>query len=134
MLFRSASVSMNQKQQERMEQIEMAQERYVEALKDPTLFTADNNGNNSLDKNNLRRNGFDTIQPEISSATRRAIHEVVLLYQMTEIQFRTYTMAVNGTSLLGRARTGTGKVSTIIACAFHVYAHSGCRYNVVLLP
>ena len=101
----NSNLPMNRMQQERNEQIQKAQERYMEALKDPTLFA-----NGSTQSNSNNSSHFDTIQPKISSATMRAIHEVLLLRQMTEIQCRTFPMAVQGASVLGRARTGTGKV------------------------
>jgi hypothetical protein len=97
------------KHQEQKEQMEKSQERYREALKDPTLFKSSTNSSTNSSNN---KNSFHTIQPEISSATQRAIQEVVWLqHQMTEIQYRTYPVARCGTSVLGRARTGTGKVS-----------------------
>ncbi len=70
-----------------------AQKRHEDALKDPTLLTKISFG----DRN------------DISSSTKRAITEVLGLQRMTEIQAKTYAAALAGRSVLGRARTGTGK-------------------------
>jgi ATP-dependent RNA helicase MSS116 len=72
---------------------EEAQARHVEALKDPTLLTK------------IKFSERSDIHP----ATKRAITEVIGLQSMTEIQAKTYAAALSGDSILGRARTGTGK-------------------------
>jgi ATP-dependent RNA helicase MSS116 len=65
----------------------------METLKDPTLLT------------NLKF----AERPDMHPATKRAITEVMGLQSMTEIQAKTYAAALSGESVLGRARTGTGK-------------------------
>lgn len=70
-----------------------AQKRHAEALKDPTLLT---------------KFSFSD-RKDISPSTKRAITEVLGLQRMTEIQAKTYAVALAGRSVLGRARTGTGK-------------------------
>jgi ATP-dependent RNA helicase MSS116 len=70
-----------------------AQARHNEALKDPTLL--------SIVKFAERT--------DIHPATKRAITEVMGLQSMTQIQAKTYAAALAGDSVLGRARTGTGK-------------------------
>ena len=72
---------------------EEAKARHKEALQDPTLLT--------LEKFSDRR--------DIHPATKRAITEVLGLQAMTEIQAKTYAAVIAGQSVLGRARTGTGK-------------------------
>lgn len=75
------------------ERLQEAQKRHLEALKDPTLLTKIS----FLDRS------------DISSPTKRAVTEVLGLQQMTEIQAKTYATVLSGRSVLGRARTGTGK-------------------------
>jgi ATP-dependent RNA helicase MSS116, mitochondrial len=70
-----------------------AQLRHLQALQDPTLLT----------------NVQFADRPDIHPATKRAIIEVMGLQCMTEIQAKTYAAALSGDSVLGRARTGTGK-------------------------
>ena len=70
-----------------------AQERHAHALQDPTLLS----NQSFLDR------------PDISPNTKRAITEVLGLKQMTEIQAKAYAATLGGRSVLGRARTGTGK-------------------------
>jgi hypothetical protein len=68
--------------------------RHVEALQDPHLLTEITFAERT----------------DIHPATKRAIQEILGLQSMTEIQAKTYAAAVDGQSILGRARTGTGKV------------------------
>ena len=68
-----------------------AQLRHEEALNDPTLLTNDK----FVDRH------------DIHPATKRAITEVMGLQLMTEIQSKTYAVALSGESILGRSRTGT---------------------------
>ena len=70
-----------------------AQERHTQALQDPTLLS----------------NQSFVDRPDISPNTKRAITEVLGLKQMTQIQARAYAATLGGRSVLGRARTGTGK-------------------------
>jgi ATP-dependent RNA helicase MSS116 len=72
---------------------EEAQARHEEALKDPTLLT---------------KVQFSD-RPDIHPSTKRGITEVMGLQRMTEIQAKSYAAALSGASVLGRARTGTGK-------------------------
>jgi hypothetical protein len=81
--------------QELQERARKAQERHEEALKDPTLLTDTQ---------------FADVVPELAPTTVRALTEILGLQRMTEIQAKTYPAAVAGKSILGRARTGTGKV------------------------
>jgi ATP-dependent RNA helicase MSS116 len=69
------------------------QARHNEALKDPTLLS------------NIKFSERTDLHP----ATKRAITEVMGLQSMTQIQAKTYAAALAGDSVLGRARTGTGK-------------------------
>jgi ATP-dependent RNA helicase MSS116 len=85
-----ASIAQRQEQEDRAVQ---AKERYQEALKDPTLLS------------DVRFSERNDIHP----CTKRAIQEVLGHEQMTEIQAKTFAEAVQGRSVLGRARTGTGK-------------------------
>jgi hypothetical protein len=66
--------------------------RHAEALQDPHLLTKITFAERT----------------DIHPATKRAIQEVLGLQSMTEIQARTYAAALDGQSILGRARTGTG--------------------------
>jgi len=62
-------------------------------LKDPTL----------LSKTTFRD------RADLHAATKRALIEKMKLEKMTEIQAQTFGHAISGTSIMGRARTGTGK-------------------------
>jgi len=86
----STSISNSQQLEERRKE---AEERHAIALQDPTLLS----------------NQFFSERPDISLATKRAIAEVLGLQRMTEIQARAYAAALGGQSVLGHARTGTGK-------------------------
>lgn len=46
---------------------------------------------------------------DLHAATKRALIEKMQLDKMTEIQAQTFGPAISGTSIVGRARTGTGK-------------------------
>ena len=46
---------------------------------------------------------------DLHTATKRALIEKMQLEKMTEIQAQTFGHAISGTSIIGRARTGTGK-------------------------
>lgn len=70
-----------------------AQERREQALLDPSLLTCVK----FVDRNDMH------------PATKRAVLEVLQLQDMTQIQAETYSIALQGTSIIGRARTGTGK-------------------------
>ena len=70
-----------------------AQARHAEALKDPTLLT----------------NVIFAERTDLHPSTKRALTETMGLKAMTEIQAKTYAAAWSGKSVLGRARTGTGK-------------------------
>lgn len=85
-----ASVAQQKDQEQRVVQ---AKVRHQEALKDPTLLS------------DVRFAERTDIHP----ATKRAIKEVLGHEQMTEIQAKTFAAALQGQSVLGRARTGTGK-------------------------
>lgn len=76
------------------ERAKKAQERHDEALKDPTLLT----------------NTQFVDVADLSPTVLRAVTEVLGLQSMTEIQAKTWPVAIAGKSILGRARTGTGKV------------------------
>jgi ATP-dependent RNA helicase MSS116 len=85
-----AAVAQQKEQEQRVVQ---AKVRHQEALKDPTLLS------------DVRFAERTDIHP----ATKRAIKEVLGHEQMTEIQSKTFAAALSGQSVLGRARTGTGK-------------------------
>jgi ATP-dependent RNA helicase MSS116 len=85
-----AAVAQQKEQEQRVVQ---AKVRYQEALKDPTLLS---------DVRFVERT-------DIHPATKRAIKEVLGHEQMTEIQSKTFAAALQGQSVLGRSRTGTGK-------------------------
>lgn len=70
-----------------------AEARREQALQDPTLLTS------------IRFSDRNEIHP----ATKRAIVEVLGLQEMTQIQAETFALAMQGVSVVGRARTGTGK-------------------------
>jgi ATP-dependent RNA helicase MSS116 len=70
-----------------------AEGRREQALQDPTLLTS------------IRFSDRNEIHP----ATKRAILEVLGLHEMTQIQAETFAVAMQGVSVVGRARTGTGK-------------------------
>jgi superfamily II DNA/RNA helicase len=80
--------------QQRTERNLKSLQRFEEALKDPTL---------------LSEIKFDQIH-DLSPAALRPITEHLGLHRMTEIQAKTWPIAFRGNSVLGRARTGTGKV------------------------
>jgi ATP-dependent RNA helicase MSS116 len=80
-------------QKEQEQRVSQAKVRHQEALKDPTLLS------------DVRFSERNDIHP----ATKRAIKEVLGHEQMTEIQAKTFAEALQGRSVLGRARTGTGK-------------------------
>lgn len=67
--------------------------RHEYALQDPTLLT------------NIEFSNQTLISPPI----RRALTEVLGVKQMTEIQAKSFSAALNGENVLGHARTGTGK-------------------------
>jgi hypothetical protein len=85
-------------QQKRVDEKRKAKERHQEAMKDTTLFST---------------TSFDTII-DLSSSLKRSIIEILHLQQMTEIQEKTWPIAIQGKSILGRARTGTGKVIIVL--------------------
>jgi ATP-dependent RNA helicase MSS116 len=70
-----------------------AQERREHALQDPSLLTSVKFADRT----------------DMHPATKRALLEELGLQEMTEIQAETYAIALQGTSVVGRARTGTGK-------------------------
>lgn len=70
-----------------------AQDRHQQALQDPTLLT----------------NVHFEERSDIHPATKRALAEVMGLQSMTEVQSKTYAVALAGRSVLGQSRTGTGK-------------------------
>jgi ATP-dependent RNA helicase MSS116, mitochondrial len=70
-----------------------AQERREQALEDPSLLTC------------VRFADRKDMHP----ATKRAVLEVLGLEDMTQIQAETYSIALQGSNILARARTGTGK-------------------------
>ena len=70
-----------------------AEARHAEALKDPTLLT----------------NVIFSERTDLHPSTKRALTELMGLQAMTAIQAETYAAAWSGQSVLGRARTGTGK-------------------------
>lgn len=85
-----------------------AQARHEETLKDPTLLTKVKFAERT----------------DIHPATKRAITEVMGLQAMTEIQAKTYAAALSGESVLGRARTGTGKTLAFLlptVVSLHLY-------------
>lgn len=79
--------------EETQERVAQAAARHQEALKDPTLLS------------DVRFASRTDIHPN----TKRAIQEVLGHEQMTDIQCKTFSVALEGKSVLGRARTGTGK-------------------------
>ena len=70
-----------------------AQARREQALQDPTLLTSI----------------IFSDRNDIHPSTKRAILEVFGIHEMTQIQAETFSVAVQGVSVVGRARTGTGK-------------------------
>eukprot|EP00559_Dactyliosolen_fragilissimus_P006117 CAMPEP_0184870256 /NCGR_PEP_ID=MMETSP0580-20130426/36898_1 /TAXON_ID=1118495 /ORGANISM="Dactyliosolen fragilissimus" /LENGTH=614 /DNA_ID=CAMNT_0027372241 /DNA_START=303 /DNA_END=2147 /DNA_ORIENTATION=- len=64
--------------------------------------------NKATDPSLLSTMKFEDI-PEIHHRSKQAIKEVLELTSMTEIQSKTFGIAVQGIDVLGRARTGTGK-------------------------
>jgi ATP-dependent RNA helicase MSS116, mitochondrial len=70
-----------------------AQERREQALLDPSLLTC------------VKFVDREDMHP----ATKRAVLEVLQLQEMTQIQAETYSIALQGSNIIGRARTGTGK-------------------------
>lgn len=69
------------------------QARHMEALKDPTLLT------------NVKFSESEALHP----ATKRGLTDAMGLQVMTEIQAKSLAAALDGKSILGSARTGTGK-------------------------
>jgi ATP-dependent RNA helicase MSS116, mitochondrial len=103
---------------DRLQQLEVirkeAQKRHELALQDPTL---------------LSKQSFSD-RPDISPATKRAITEVLGLQRMTEIQARTYAAAFGGRSVLGRARTGTGKtIAALLPAVERLLAADGNMFK-----
>ncbi len=72
--------------------------------KDKTTSTTQNNNDASL----LSDITFAQ-RTDLHPSTKRALTETLGLTTMTEIQAKTYTPALSGQDILGRARTGTGK-------------------------
>jgi len=64
-----------------------------ESLKDPTLLST------------VKFSDRTDLHP----LTKRALTEIMGLQEMTEVQAKTFPVAVSGASLVGQARTGTGK-------------------------
>jgi len=89
--LRRASSEAVQKSQENAAEIE---KRLQEALQDPTL---------------LSNTTFADPLLGLDPNTLRAVTETLGLQRLTDIQASTFPVAVTGKSLLGRARTGTGK-------------------------
>jgi ATP-dependent RNA helicase MSS116 len=75
------------------ERVVSARARHEQATQDPTLLTTYR---------------FDE-RADLHPGTKRAVTEVMGFQQMTEIQYKTFNAALEGKSVLGRARTGTGK-------------------------
>lgn len=85
-----ASIAQEQQREERAVQAKM---RHEDALKDPTLLS------------DVRFSERSDIHP----ATKRAVQEILNHQQMTDIQAKAFSAALQGRSILGRSRTGTGK-------------------------
>lgn len=75
------------------ERREENERRREQALQDPSLLTSMKFSD----------------RPDLHPATKRALLELMGLEEMTEIQAKTYGLAVEGKSIVGRSRTGTGK-------------------------
>lgn len=86
--------SSSEVEQQNQENAAETQKRYEQALQDPTL---------------LSNIPFDDPLLNLDPSTLRAVTRDMGLQRLTEIQAQTWPAAVTGQSLLGRARTGTGK-------------------------
>jgi len=73
-----------------------------------------NNGANTVRDATLLSTMKFSDAPDLHPKSKKAIKEVLKLTHMTEIQSKTYGIAVQGTDVLGRARTGTGKTMAFL--------------------
>lgn len=83
---------------------------------DETMEDATTNTSSVQDPSLLSSIKFEDVA-EINPKSKRAIKEILKLESMTEIQSKTFTTAVSGTDVLGRARTGTGKTLAFLVPA-----------------
>jgi hypothetical protein len=91
----------NQQKQEEAQNI--ARFRQEEAAKDPTLLS-------NVTFKCASRNDTTTAMLELAPTLVRGITEILKLERLTDIQAQTWLYALAGSSIVGRARTGTGKV------------------------
>lgn len=97
--------------QQKLEQSQTAAEmRQREAEKDPTLltpFTFQSCSGSITSQDNTTTSTTLSLSPSLA----RALTEKLKLQRWTSIQAQTWPHAIAGRSILGKARTGTGKVS-----------------------
>jgi hypothetical protein len=91
----------NQQKQEEAQNV--ARFRLGEAAKDPTLLS-------NVTFKYASHNDTTTATLELAPTLVRGITEILKLERLTDIQAQTWPYALAGSSIVGRARTGTGKV------------------------
>ena len=84
-----------------------------DSFQDDSGASANNGANTVRDATLLTTMKFSDA-PDLHPKSKKAIKEVLKLTHMTEIQSKTYGIAVQGTDVLGRARTGTGKTMAFL--------------------
>jgi ATP-dependent RNA helicase MSS116 len=90
--------------------------------------TKQTNYNNNNDASLLSNIEFAQ-RSDLHPATKRAIIEILGLSTMTDIQAKTYTAALSGQDILGRARTGTGKTIAFLLPAIERLLRLPDYYN-----